>query len=97
MTIGSVPGFAVLFPSGSYPGTSRAAATPDRYTQSYDQLTTWSSGYLLQSIESGAPAIPQYTGGQPVDMFAQLNTTLAALKTGIGQGFFTGTGFDALA
>lgn len=90
MSIGSVAGFGVLFPSGSYPGASAVAPAANPYQQSYDQLATWSSDFLLQSAESGPSAIPQYTGGQSVGAFAGLTNLLAAIAPGVQSGLYGG-------
>lgn len=63
--------------------------------QSFDQIETWSNGYLMQSMVSGPPAtLPEYTAGSSVSAFASMNRLLASLRTGIGAGLFTGTGVD---
>lgn len=60
------------------------------YQQSYDQLMTWSSSYLLQSLQYGAPAIPQWTNGQSVDAFAGLTNLLSAIQPGVQSGLYGG-------
>lgn len=90
MNIGSVAGFDVLFPSGAYGAASSAAAQPNPYRQSYDQLATWSNAFLLQSAESGPAAIAPYMGGQSVGAFAGLTNLLAAIAPGVQSGLYGG-------
>lgn len=79
--------------SGSPP-----ASKVNPYQQAYDTIITASNAYLQNSLLNGPPAtLPEYTGATSASAFAQLNTTLATLKQGLGQGLFTGTGFNALA
>jgi hypothetical protein len=45
----------------------------------------------MQAIENGAPAtLPEYTAGTSAAAFAQLTTTLAAIKTGMNEGVYGG-------
>jgi hypothetical protein len=93
--------------SGSSPSTSGsssagASASPSSgvnpYQQTYDNLETAVNAYLQNSLLNSPPAVlPEYTAGTSASSFAQLNTTLASLKQGLGQGLFAGTGFNALA
>lgn len=98
-----VPGFGALglgqTANASSNGTT-ATQTQNPYQQSYDQIETWSSSYLLQSLQYGAPQVPQFTGGQSVDAFAQLNSLLAAIQPGVASGLYgggTGTNVNVLA
>ena len=84
--------------AGSSSSASNASAGVNAYQQAYDNIETAANAYLQNSLLNGPPAtLPQYTAGSSASAFAQLNTTLAALKQGLGQGLFTGTGFNALA
>jgi hypothetical protein len=84
----------------SPPQSSSSSATQNPYQQAYDSIETWSASYLMQAIEYGAPAIPQYTAGQSVDAMAALTNTLAAIQPGVENGTYgdgTGSNVNATA
>ena len=52
----------------------------------------------MQSIESGAPPIPEYTAGGTASSFAQLTNMLAQIQPGVANGSYgDGTGVDTTA
>lgn len=80
--------------------SSTAAVTQNPYQQAYDSIETWSASYLMQAVETGAPAIPQFTAGESVDSFAQLTNTLGAMQAGVQNGTYgdgTGSTIDTTA
>ena len=108
----TVPGFDVLQPASYFPGAAALTAAPAQTPApaastasknpsqaTYNSLETWSSGFLMQSLTSGAPQMqPQYTPGSTASVFAQLQSTLAAIQPGIASGLYGGgTGFNILA
>ena len=98
-TYTTVAGFNVLGLQGNGKPTNPppTATTPNAYQQAYDSITTAANTYLQSSLGQGPSTIPLYAAGSSANAFAQLSTTLAALKTGLSDGFFKGTGFNALA
>lgn len=91
-------GSAPAASSGSAGSSASAGTAVNSYQQAYDNIITASNAYLQNSLLNGPSAtLPEYTAGSSAGAFAQLNTTLAALKQGLGQGLFTGSGFNALA
>ncbi len=104
----AVPGFGALglspngtpqpSPAATTPSPTPASSSSNPYQQAYDSLAAWSSNYLLQAIESGAPQIPQYTAGGTASSFAQLTTLLGEIAPAVQQGLYgNGTGVNALA
>ncbi|MBV8637597.1 MAG: hypothetical protein JO322_05885 [Candidatus Eremiobacteraeota bacterium] len=78
--------------------SSVAAQNP--YQQAYASIETWSASYLMQAAENGAPAIPQFSGGESVDAFAQLTNMLGAMQAGVHNGTYgdgTGASIDTTA
>lgn len=77
-------------PSGTAPAT-----TENPCRSAYDQIMTASSVALMQSLSAGAgsPA-PQFADGSPASTLSGISTMMDALKAGMAQGMFAGTGFD---
>lgn len=97
----SVAGFDALGIQGNGKSSTPAPDTtaPNVYQNAYDGLISASNNYLQQSLLNGNPAapIPLYAAGSSAQQFALLQNTLAALSTGLQNGQFQGTGFNALA
>ncbi len=86
-------------PASTTPSTPSATPSKNPYQTAYNSLESWSSGFLMQSLTSGASMIqPQYAPGSTASVFAQLQNTLAAIQPGIAAGLYGGgTGFNILA
>ena len=95
----SVAGFTVLGIQGNgKPTTPVPKSTgPNVYQQAYDGITTAANNYLQDALFYGPGNLPLYAAGSSAGAFAALSNTLAALKTGLSDGFFKGTGFNSLA
>ncbi len=105
----TVAGFTVLGLAGNgkalptTPVGSVTAATgvtgQNVYQQAYDGIIAASNSFLQSTITSGAtPTIPvYYAPGSGAQQFSLLQNTLAAISTGLQNGQFQGTGFNALA
>lgn len=84
-------------PTASTPaGSSTApAATGNPYQSAYDQIMTASSVALMQSVSAGAgSSMPQFEDGSPASTLSGISTMMGALKAGMAEGMFAGTGFD---
>ncbi|HEV7178881.1 MAG TPA: hypothetical protein VGN11_03360 [Candidatus Baltobacteraceae bacterium] len=98
----SFVGSDILFaPSRATAAPARTASQPAQnpFQTTYDSLQTWSDQYLFQSIESGAPPVPEYTDGSSASSFAQLSNLLAQIAPGVANGTYGGGagGIDTLA
>jgi len=79
-------------PAGS---STAPAATENPYQSAYDQIMTASSVALMQSLSAGAgSSTPQFEDGSPASALSGISNMMDALKAGMAQGMFTGTGFD---
>lgn len=90
MSISSVAGFNVLFPSGSYSETSSSSSTAsltnasgqNPYQQAVTTLDQWQNQTLTQSLEgntSAATSALYASAGLNADQFATLATELQKL------------------
>ncbi len=90
MSVSSVPGFNVLFPSGSYAQTAASSSTApptdasgqNPYQQAVTTLDQWQEQTLAQSLEgntSGATSALYASAGLNADQFAKLATQLQNL------------------
>lgn len=71
------------------------AITGSPYQSAYEQIMTASSVALMQSLSAGAgSSTPQFDDGSPASALSGIATMMNALKAGMAQGMFTGTGFD---
>lgn len=78
--------------------TAATGATGENvYQTAYDNIIAASDAALQQSTISGPPQIPIYAAGSSASQFAQLQTTLGAISTGLQNGLFDGTGVNQLA
>jgi len=82
--------------AGATPGTTAApAAAKNPYQSAYDQIMTASSVALMRALGDGATAsTSQFADGSPASSLSGISTMMDALKAGMAQGMFTGTGFD---
>ena len=103
----AIPGEAVLSapvktastpaPIAAAPVTTPATPAPaNPYQDSYNQIVTASSVALMQSLGPVASSGPEYAPGSAAEGFSEISTMLSALKAGLAQGMFSGTGFDRL-
>jgi hypothetical protein len=71
------------------------AATENPYQSAYDQIITASSVALMRSLSAGAgSSTPQFGDGSPASSLSGISGMMDALKAGMAEGMFTGTGFD---
>lgn len=76
-------------------GTPAPATTGNPYRSAYEQIMTASSVALMRSLSAGAgSSTPQFADGSPASTLSGISTMMDALKAGMAQGMFAGTGFD---
>jgi len=76
-------------------GTAAPATTGNPYRSAYDQIMTASSVALMRSLSAGAgSSTPQFADGSSASALSGISTMMDALKAGMAQGMFAGTGFD---
>jgi hypothetical protein len=81
-------------PSSTTPSTSTSAtSTENPYQKAYNSLESWVNQTLLQSITNpSSSSLPVYAGGSSAQLFAQLQTTLAAIQPGLQSGLYGNAG-----
>jgi len=87
MSIASVPGFRVLFPSGSYAGSEPATpASQNPYQQQLTTLESWQNQVLQESLSGNtadATSALYASAGLSADQFANLAAELQNLGSTI--------------
>jgi hypothetical protein len=84
-------------PAPAPTANASTAAVPAKnpYRSAYDQIMTASSVALMRALGNGPTAsAPQFADGSPASSLSGISTMMDALKAGMAQGMFTGTGFD---
>ncbi len=87
---------ATTTPPASTPATTTPPVNP--YLAAYDQIKTASSVALMQSLSAGTTdALSNLSERDgPTNSLSGISSMMDALKAGIAEGMFGGTGFDIL-
>ncbi len=100
LTVPVTSSVAPATPAAVTPGTTAAATPPpaNPYLAAYNQITTASSVALMQSLSAGTTSALSNLSERdgPPNSLSGISSMMDALKAGMAQGMFGGTGFDIL-
>ncbi|MDQ2992548.1 MAG: hypothetical protein M3R30_07010 [Candidatus Eremiobacteraeota bacterium] len=88
----SAPAAALAAPSGA------PATTKNPYQTAYEQITTASAASLMKSLAAGTTNALSYVseGDSQPNVLSGISSMMDALKAGMAEGMFGGSGFDIL-
>lgn len=78
--------------------SSPPATTKNPYQAAYDQITTASAASLMKSLSAGTTNALSYVseGDSQPNALSGISSMMDALKAGMAEGMFGGSGFDIL-